>query len=346
MKALVHFFRLVRIGNLLVMALTMGIIQVFLTREHTAYFKDEASEALFSLLEPSYFSRHNLNSDLLFLVLSVVFIAAAGNIINDYFDVKADRVNKPNKLIVGKHIKRRWAIMLNWIFNLAGLGLAAYLSVVQQNFWIVIIAFITINFLWLYSALYKRKIFVGNLLIAVLVGIVPLYVLIYNLPYSAELFPPLLDLDAFSLMTYEVVFTVAIIAFVINLMREIIKDIADIRGDMYLKAKTIPIALGIRQSKLILTILLVPLLFLLAFYLYNMNLYNVENSARLSDFIYADGYLGPNFAIFNGLVIGAGLSCLVAFGFLLSANKRKNYLRASNLLKVAMLLGILSPVFI
>lgn len=339
MKPFIPFLRLIRIGNLLVMGLTMAIIQQFVVAQKFVWIKtlpkpvnlDNASTiSSFTNFNKAVFdASFDLNFFLLYL--TVFLIAGAGNIINDYFDVKADRVNKPEKLIVGKHIKRRWAIVLNWIFNTIGLGLAVYLSHVNHNYWIAFIAFLTINFLWFYSALYKRKIFIGNFIVAALVGIVPVYVLIYNMPTPPGAIFPSLFSDYVPLLAYEVVVIISLIAFVINLMREIIKDIADIRGDLQLSAKTVPIALGIRSSKIILTLLLVPLLFLMTYYIFGM-----DQSLRASAF-------GNMFSL---MVIGSALTCIIAFTILLTANNRKKYLLASNLLKVAMLFGIISPLFI
>lgn len=338
MNTLLHFFRLVRIGNLLVMGLTMGIIQYFIVAQKFIWIK---VMPIPSIQNSSFIGSFNnyadvvmreaFSLDFFLLYFTVFLIAGAGNIINDYFDVKADRVNKPNKLIVGKHIKRRWAIMFNWIFNTVGLAIALYLSHKLNNYWIALIAFFTINFLWFYSALYKRKIFVGNLIVAVLVGIVPIYVLIFNIPSVPNTIFPGLMSPYILLFVYEVVFIVGIIAFVINLMREIIKDIADIRGDMHLAAKTVPIVLGIRKSKIILILLLIPLLTIMAYYVFG-----VEQN------IMHEGFN----SLFSLMVLASALTCVISFAFLLSGNTRKTYLLASNLLKVAMLFGIMSPLFL
>ena len=102
------------------------------------------------------------------LVLSTILIAAGGNVINDYFDIKADRVNKPEKLIVGRLINKRKAILFHWILNgfafLLGIGLSIYFKSAS----IVFIQLISINLLWFYSLHFKRKVFVGNFVVAVL----------------------------------------------------------------------------------------------------------------------------------------------------------------------------------
>jgi 4-hydroxybenzoate polyprenyltransferase len=336
MKSLIHFLRLVRIGNLVVIGLTMCIIQVFIASH------GNSSLHLGIFQEPSLFDiitlKYNLNLEFFLLVLSVVLIAAAGNVINDYFDVKADRVNKPEKLIIGKHIKRRWAIMFNWIFNASGLAIAAYISYVNRNWWIVLIAFVIINFLWFYSAFYKRKLIVGNILVALMIGIVPIYVLFYNLP-----------LDGYSITenssyifgtTYivEVVLIISILAFSINFMREIIKDIADIRGDLHLSAKTVPIVLGKKKTKIILIILSLPLLLLMLFYAVDISL-----SKQLITTIVGNK---QSFFLFYCCISISALFVIISMFTLISADKRKVYLLSSNLLKLAMLFGMISPLFL
>lgn len=281
------------------------------------------------------------------LLLSVMLIAGAGNIINDYFDIKADRINKPDKMIVEKHISLKSALMWYWVFNFIALSLSIYLSAILQNWWIAGIALITIVFLWSYSALYKRKIFVGNVIVAFLIGVVPIYVLVYNFPiegFNVSYTGSGLDFGPF--FVYEIVIIVAVIAFVLNLMREIIKDMADIRGDLHLEAKTVPIALGIRRTKTILTILLVPLLLLMSYYAFNIHHYN-NLFIKIHEKMGAFGFqLFEQIGYFTFCMLGSTISCIFSFILLLTSNTRKKYLLSSNLLKIAMLFGVISPLFL
>ena len=347
MTKLLHFLRLVRFGNLMVIGATMCVIQLFIGCHEKDYpVLDQASaEAVFSEMLKIV----GFNFQFLLLVLSVILIAGAGNIINDYFDVRADRVNKPNRLIVGVHIKRRWAIMFNWIFNVLGLGFALYLSYINANWWITIIAFLTINFLWFYSALFKRKLFVGNFLVAVMVGIVPIYVLIYNLPikgFDLRLSQGIIELGP--IFIYEVVIIISIIAFVINLMRELIKDMADVDGDLELSARTVPIALGMKQTKLILTLMLVPLLMLMAYYIYNIHYYSKILAAVPVKAV----NVGINTALLTNITlfyVSVGLAagfCIFSFVLLFKASERKHYIQSAKILKFAMLFGMISPLFL
>ncbi|MBD3637371.1 MAG: geranylgeranylglycerol-phosphate geranylgeranyltransferase [Crocinitomicaceae bacterium] len=349
---LLHFLRLIRFGNLLVIGVTMCIIQAFIANHGNRKYNlssqdipvmDTAADVSFQY---NYFLKYNFDFNFLLLIISVLCIAGAGNIINDYFDIKADRVNKPEKMVVEKHIKRRWAIVWNWIFNAVGLGIAVYLSWKYSNVWIALIAFLTINFLWFYSALYKRRIFVGNIIVAVLVGIVPVYVMIFNFPISGFNVPYKNTYIEFGpLFIYEVVITVGIIAFMINLMREIIKDMADIRGDLHLSAKTVPIALGIRQTKTILSIMLIPLLGLITYYVYNITHYNVLFQSIHINLIESP-ILFDNLTVFQIFTVMSGIVCILGFVVLLTSNTRKKYLLSSNLLKLAMLFGMVSPLFL
>jgi 4-hydroxybenzoate polyprenyltransferase len=353
---LLHFLRLVRFGNLVVIGVTMCIIQAFIGL-HDNFKPTISSQEGYSLITTTYCGPQprilfditgywHINLSFILLILSVLFIAAAGNIINDYFDVKADQVNKPKKVVIDKYISKRWAFAWNWILNVLGITLAAYLSWLEDNILIVLIALATVIFLWFYSALYKRKIFVGNIIIAVLVGIVPIYVLIYNLPIQGfSVYYQGTNIEFGTLFIYEVVISISIIAFVINLMREIIKDMADIKGDLYLAAKTVPIALGLRRTKIILSILLIPLVSLISYYTFNIWHYN-----KLFHHLHQNGQTEQELFEHLSLFIGMGITtitiCLISFIILLTSNMRKRYLLAANLLKLAMLFGIISPLFL
>ncbi|WP_343748691.1 geranylgeranylglycerol-phosphate geranylgeranyltransferase [Fluviicola sp.] len=209
--------------------------------------------------------------DFFLLVFSTVLIAAAGNIINDYFDVKADKINKPHKVIIGKYIKPRWAIVLHWILNFVAFAIACYLSWRYKTFWYVFIHLLSINALWFYSMYFKRRFLIGNIIIAGLTALVPILCGIHflefiqsqkdYLPASWTIETPLHTGWAFG--SYFNTFVVLVFAFyagTLNLIREIIKDIEDVEGDLVLRAKTLPIVLGKRKTKIIAMVLLVLLL--------------------------------------------------------------------------------------
>ncbi|MBK7129911.1 MAG: geranylgeranylglycerol-phosphate geranylgeranyltransferase [Crocinitomicaceae bacterium] len=300
MMKLYHFLRLIRTMNLVVIAVTMGVFQKFITRG-------------------TYIDL--LQADFLLLVLSTLLIAAAGNIINDYFDVKADRVNKPELLIIDKYIKRRWAILFNWVFNSIGLCIALYLGWKYQDWMIPLIPFICINVLWFYSMYFKRTFFAGNFLVAILTGLVPVYVLIFNDPLS-----PVFVTNTWLFASF---------AFGTNLVREIVKDVADIKGDLLLGSKSIPIKWGLDNTRYLLFALTILLL---------VGMIGVM--VILFQFLPEMILHAPQQIVALILISLAVLVTFCSLFFLPSFPNRRKYLMAANLLKLAMLFGLLIPLFI
>ncbi len=326
MKSFYHFLRLTRFINLLVIGLCMCVVQIFVSK--FIFFQTECYTC-FSLAEniPGFL----WNMDFILLVVSTLLIAAAGNIINDYFDVKADRVNRPESLIVDKHIKRRWAMFLHWSFNSLGILIGAYLSWKTGNWFIVVISFISINLLWFYSAVFKRKFLSGNLMIAFLTALVPFQVLVYNLFELAcwRTLGVFIDNSGF---IFFIVVAISGISFFINLIREFVKDVADIRGDLHLGAKTLPIVLGIKKTKIITVVMATVLVSGSLWYGYD-----------------AGGHIWPEQRLRYLFLGTVGLSiCCIGLSLLIfiRANQRKKYLLASNILKLAMLFGLISPLFL
>jgi len=294
----------------------MTVVEVFLSRYDYIALQTSANSSSNALRFNEFY----------LLVLSTLLIAAAGNIINDYFDVKADRINKPDRLIIGKHIKRRWAMVLHWSFNLLGFILALYIGYILQNVWIPITSFLSINLLWFYSSYFKRKPLSGNIMVALLLGVIPFYVLIFNEP------------NIFSVQEYMFlpILFVSCIAFLMNLVRELVKDIQDIRGDLRLNAQTFPIKYGIRKTKyLIVLFSLFVFFFMIGFIGYGLDV-GLNVNVRTDYFNEIFFYLITCSAVFYVL------SIVITVAF----NKVKGYKIASLLLKLSMVLGLLTPLFL
>ncbi|EOZ99557.1 putative prenyltransferase [Indibacter alkaliphilus LW1] len=164
--------------------------------------------------------------NLYLIILSTVIIAAAGYMINDYYDVKIDYVNKPEEVIIGRGMKRRVAIFFHTLLNFTGIGIGLIVSPR-----VAVINFISAFLLWLYSNQLKRLPFVGNFTVALLTG-TSIWIIGYYYQQSELL-----------------VLTYAIFAFFLNLIREIIKDIEDRQGDRKHGCKTLPIVIGFRNTK-------------------------------------------------------------------------------------------------
>lgn len=199
---------------------------------------------------------HVSRFDFVLLLLSTSLIAGAGNMINDYFDVKADRVNKPHKLIISKHIKRRWAIILHWVFNFSALIISIYLSSKYSTFWYVFINLFAINTLWFYSVYFKKKIFFGNLIIALMTGFIPLLTLsFFVFSKDSGIFYQVKG-QWYENPQFHIIYLLSFFATMQNLAREICKDIADIPGDRKIHVKSIPMTYGLKTTKLIIAIIL------------------------------------------------------------------------------------------
>lgn len=240
-----HFLRLIRVVNLLIIVLTMVGVAYNLLKTNNYLNIDF----------------HLLNYSL--LVFSTVIIAAAGNMINDYFDVKADRVNKPKKLIISKYLKKRWAIVLHWGLNLLAVFISILLSIRYNSFLFVFIHLISMNLLWFYSTYFKKKLLVGNVIIALLTALVPMLSVWYfkvanesSAPFSSY------HQDTWSTyLDYSFIYFFAFSAFFQNLSREISKDIQDVVGDKLIHVYSLPMKLGERKAGLISVVILqLPLL--------------------------------------------------------------------------------------
>ena len=183
----------------------------------------------------------------LWLSLSSVLIAAAGYIINDYFDLNIDKINRPGKIVVEKVIKRRWAIIWHWILSLAGVVIGFYVGWRCGALWIGFANAACVTALWFYSTTFKRKILSGNIIISLLTAWVVLvigFITHYRLVMNVELYGYL-----FQSKLLRFTFLYAGFAFIICLIREVVKDIEDMEGDAKYGCRTMPIVWGVNVSK-------------------------------------------------------------------------------------------------
>ncbi|GHC52461.1 4-hydroxybenzoate polyprenyltransferase [Ulvibacter litoralis] len=173
------------------------------------------------------------------LVVATVFIAAAGNIINDCFDIPIDLINKPSKVIIGKRISETTANRLYFTLTILGVGIGFYLANVVGKPTFASLFVIIAALLYFYSSTLKGVFLIGNILVSVLVALSVLIVGIF------DVLPVLNPNDkVLQLKAMQVVFHYATFAFLLNLIREIVKDIQDINGDKNGGLQTIPIVIG------------------------------------------------------------------------------------------------------
>jgi 4-hydroxybenzoate polyprenyltransferase len=178
---------------------------------------------------------------------STVFIAAGGYAINDYFDRKIDRVNKPNAVIVGRFIYPRHAMAWHLIFSISGVILGTWLAWKSGQLYLSLVFFIVSGLLWFYSTTYKREVLLGNVIVSLLAAFVPFLVLLFELPLLAREYGQRIVPITRNLMIWVLGFSV--LAFLINLAREIIKDAADFEGDQAYGKRTIPVVWGVPYAR-------------------------------------------------------------------------------------------------
>lgn len=251
------------------------------------------------------------------LVLATLCLAAAGNIINDIHDVEADEINKPQKVIVGKQVSEKTAYNLFLIFNVIGVLLGFYLSNMIGRPVFSGIFIMVSGVLYLYATTFKSYLVVGNLLISALVALVII------LPGLFDLLPAITPQNQETQRTFlSILVDYAIFAFLINWLREMVKDQEDIQGDYKAEIQTLPIALGQeRTNKLIFTISMIPFLAIL-YYIYA---YLYQNMYAM---IYAIIFI---------------LAPLLWFMFkIISAKNKKEFSNLSGILKLILVFGIVS----
>jgi 4-hydroxybenzoate polyprenyltransferase len=223
--------RLIRWPNLVIIILTQLLLKYGLVEPY--------------LGQAGFSSQFNF-PDFLMLVFITVLLAAAGYIINDYFDLNIDRINKPSRMILGKRIEARQGILLHWILNGIAVLLGFFLAYRIGSPGLGLIFPIIAILLWLYSARYKRSFLTGNLAVSMLSAMVVLVVWLFEYYMLQELASEIPDV--FYKLNIVVGFY-AVFAFLVSLLREIVKDIEDIVGDSSTGCKTIPVRLGIGGAK-------------------------------------------------------------------------------------------------
>jgi len=301
----IAFLKLIRYQNLLIIAFTQYVTRWCL---------------IYPLLKSNgiYFQLSNFHFFL--LVLFTVMVAAAGYTINDYFDVNIDKINKPEKLVIGKFIKRRIAIGAHTLINFIAIIIGLYVSFVAGSWKLIFIHLFWTLGLWFYSTHFKRQFFVGNLVIALFVALVPFVVGVYDLLPIYKNIVGTTNAENLRIVGIYVL-AISFFAFITTLLREIIKDIEDYDGDKEYGCKTMPIVLGKTNTKIIVVIISLFTMFCLA-YLQNKQ-YQSQNWIALFYFFIAL-QIPLTFLIYK----------------ISKAQTKKDYHIAGNTAKVIMIMGV------
>lgn len=189
------------------------------------------------------------NLDLLILVLTTVLISAAGYVINDYFDMRADRINRPESMILGRKLDHRTGIFMHWVLNGVALISGIYLAWRAGSWKFGLLFPMIIMLLWLYSVKYKRNTFWGNLTVAFLAALVVIMVWLFSFFMLSRQPDSFVALAPYVGMITKYFAVFAVFAFLLTFIREVIKDAEDIEGDRATDSYTLAVTYGIPTVK-------------------------------------------------------------------------------------------------
>jgi 4-hydroxybenzoate polyprenyltransferase len=315
------FLNLIRWQNLLTVILTMvlmryAVLAPLISKIGVILIKGSGEVIPMTLQFPWF--------DFVLLVTATVFITAGGYVINDYFDIKTDLINK-GKVIVGTKIPRRQAMMWHNIFNLAGVSLGFYISYKAGYIWLGALFLVVSGLLYFYSASYKRQFLIGNIVVALLTAMVPMLVVFYEWPALYKYY----TLNATMLPKINIIVYwiggFALFAFLTNLIREIIKDIEDFEGDIAYGRNTVPVVIGVLSAKIVsisLIVITISMLYLIWYFFVHDTITVIYLSA------------------------GIVLPLLYVIYILVVSSNRKQLHGASSVMKIVMLTGILYSVVV
>lgn len=305
------FLIMIRPMNLLMIVLTQLLIRFCIAQPIFDYFKIQSSLSIIEYL---------------LMVLATVFIAASGYIINDYFDQNTDSINKPFRLHINNYFSKQSIINIHLLFNFIAIVLAFIAAWLAGNYKLSFIYVVSAGLLWFYSSSYKKMFLLGNFMVATLTTLAVLMPVLFELPgLMQQNFSGNYDavkLEAARIILYTV-FGYVIFAFLTTLIREIVKDVEDIKGDLRDGANTIQVVLGLSYTKVVIGVLWLLLICLVALVQYSF--YKEHQLARV---LY--------------LLVAVQLPSLLGIFYLWKAEQPEHFKFLSTLLKVIMFLGILS----
>ncbi|MBR6829848.1 MAG: geranylgeranylglycerol-phosphate geranylgeranyltransferase [Paludibacteraceae bacterium] len=242
LNAFNDIMRLVRWSNLLFLAALIWLMEKWVATPILV-------KAAFGEQIPGYM--------LLLIILATVLIAAGGYVINDYFDVKIDRINRPDEVIVTRSVSKPAAMRLS--MTLSGIGIACGITVaiLLRSLTIGILFVLIPGLLWFYSSSYKRLFMIGNLIIALLAAVTPMVVALTNVAILQLRYETILPYTTLPHDLYAWLGGFALFAFLLTWIREIIKDLQDQMGDRELECHSMPVVWGETGTKAFVTALIV-----------------------------------------------------------------------------------------
>lgn len=240
------FFKLVRYPNLIFIGITQLLF--YYSFLYTPNISIDAYPVKLKL------------ASFLLLVPASVFIAAGGYIINDYFDLNIDKINKPSRIIIEKTIKRRWAIVWHLGLTSAGVLLSFYVGYNIGNSLLGVMNLLCAVLLWVYSTTFKKKLLIGNVIISLLTAWTVLVLYFCELRVTRVFYSLSDGYQEHITRLFKVAVLYGGFAFIISMIREVIKDVEDMRGDEKYGCTTLPVVWGIPAAKVFSATLLTVLI--------------------------------------------------------------------------------------
>lgn len=262
---------------------------------------------------------------LLLLEIAVILIAAGGYVINDYFDVKIDRINRPDAVIVTRTISKPAAMRLSICLSAAGAACGILEAILLRSMTIGILFVIVPGLLWFYSSSYKRLFMIGNLTIALLAAVTPMLVAITNVAILQLRFETILPYISLPHDLYAWLGGFALFAFLLTWIREIIKDMQDQMGDRELECHSMPVVWGDLWTKVFVTALIILTLAIIGHIWYRLLPFPIGWTSLSTRYI----------------ALGIVVPLLSAIWLLWSAKIPSDYKSCQQVIKFTMLIGML-----
>ena len=267
---------------------------------------------------------------LLLMIVGTCLIAAGGYVINDYFDVKIDRINRPDEVIVTRSISKPAAMRMSlW---LSGIGIACGIAaaVLLRSISLGAVFIIVPGLLWFYSSSYKRLFMIGNITIAILSAMTPMLIAIANVAVLRMRFDFLLPYTTLVHDLYAWLGGFALFAFLLTWIREIIKDIQDQMGDRELECHSMPVVWGETWTKVFVTVLIVLTLAIIGHVWYHLLPFDISWTSLSTRYI----------------ALGVVTPLLGTLWLLWSAKIPSDYKTCQQVVKFTMFIGMLYSICI
>lgn len=302
-----HFLKLIRIKNLVFIV----FIQIIMRQV-----------VLMPILQKYGFEISAIDLNFVLMALATVLMAAGGYVLNDYFDVKIDAINHPDRLIITKSVSKQKAMLYYQLLTGVGVLLGLLLAFQVNSFTLAFVFIVVPGLLWFYSSSYKRQFLIGNIIVALLAALSVLIVAIVELSVLEQRFGKLLFETPIPGQFYTWIGGFSVFSFLLTLLREIIKDIEDEKGDREMECRTIVLKWGLPRTKLLLYLLIC--IIVVALYAVEFLMTEFEGSLTIKYITY-----------------GLALPLAVLAFLIYKAQNTTDFNQASTFVKLIMLSGVL-----